>query len=185
MKFDLTFEFRFGNSWPIIEIDNVISTQETQIDEFNKIIKYSVDCNDRIFFKNSNKKENDTIVIDGKIVRDQIVILSKIHADDILLDLNVLLDQIEYIPEYHQGYINYCQEHNIDIQSKLSTYDLYFNGLWEFKFQNPFWDWYAARRAALNEKFLDKDQIELYIGSTNTEHFILLEKLKNLLCTKK
>jgi hypothetical protein len=83
--------------------------------------------------------------------------LKKIWVEDILLDSALMLPHCEFIPNYHNGYLDYCKKNQITVEQKISTYDLYFNGLFTLNFKLPFWNWYALIKKQFDYTW--KDQV--------------------------
>jgi hypothetical protein len=181
--FNLEFEYHYGQSWPELQFtDTVIDVQYCSVNQYSQLVTYSIQvAGSNLQFKNINKKETDTIVENDQIVRDQIVRLKKIWVEDILLDSALMLSHCEFIPDYHNGYLDYCKKNQITVEQKISTYDLYFNGLFTLNFKLPFWNWYALIKKQRNQKYFTSGQIELYIGNQSDKHKELLQRLKNLL----
>lgn len=182
MNIKLEFEYLLGQTWPKLQfIDSVISVQRRSLSEYVDIVTYEINCqHSKLEFANVNKKETDTVVEHGHIVRDQVVKLKKIWVQDILLDLNLLLKHSEFAPDYHPGYLEYCKQNQITAEEKISTYDFYFNGNFIMRYALPFWHWYAEIRKQHNQQYFTSDQIELYIGNSSDKNTELLSKLKKM-----
>jgi hypothetical protein len=149
VKFDIEFEFCYGASWPIIEfVDLDVSCQEKlSANETVKYVNYEfVTSNPTVMFKNINKTDNDTIIVNGEIVQDQVVKIKKIFVDDILINLELINHSMTFVPNYPQGYFDYCNQHNIVPDLVTHDTNLHFNGSWIFEFVLPFWKWYAESR---------------------------------------
>lgn len=182
MQFDFYFEFCYGNSWPELQFSTDAMKVSSPVDEYNQLVSYHTVTDDcKLTFKRINKKESDTVLEDGKIVRDQTVKLVKILVDDILLDANLIRPYTSFRPEYSPGYLEYCKQHSITPPEVVHEDVMYFNGDWSFEFKKPFWSWYAECRHLENIKHFSRRELELYIGTTNQEHTELLEQLKELL----
>jgi hypothetical protein len=184
MFFEFELMCKQGRSWPIISSgeNGIVVTNESVIDDHTKQINITLKvAKSTVQLLNTNKTENETIVEGNTIVRDQQVSITKIRVDNILLDLHLIKDCISFTPQYHAGYINHCKQHGIIIENKLYTYDLYFNGTWEFNFEIPFWPWYACLKKQQAEKFMTADQSDLFLGIVNENHTASLCRLKTLL----
>jgi hypothetical protein len=182
MIFCIKLELFKGKEWPIIEFcktNEITKISETTINEFQKQVCFKIDVNETITLLNVNKSDYDTIVENNVIIRDQKVSIVKIWAEDILLDDNVCLNNINFIPKYHSGYLKYCQDNNIEVSETVKTNQLYFNGKWVFNFSKPFWDWYQNERLKLgknyNNDFINADS---YLN-LNIKHNELINELKN------
>lgn len=183
INFEIEFIFQQGRSWPELVFDLPVEYKEYQIDDYTKKVNYTFKTDQTTWsFKNINKNSNETIVDEkNQIVQDQSVKISKIWTDNIMLDLDAVLSQTVFIPEYHQGYLDYCKESSIVPATEIQTYNLFFNGLWRLTYTIPFWNWfYLVRKNHRNTKF-SKDHVELYIGSEREMYTDLLKKLKELL----
>ena len=181
MRFTLTFEFYYGNSWPEIQIITTATNLYVESivnSEYIKTIRYSFDSDIPIVIKNVNKKEIDTVVENNVIVRDQIVKLKSILVDDILIDLKLVQPHITFVPQYSAGYLSYCTQQKIVPEQVLNELALYFNGVWEFNFIQPFWLWYNNLRQQDTIKNFNPTEIELYFGTGKNK---LLNELKTLI----
>jgi hypothetical protein len=182
MIFNFEFKFTYGNSWPELEFST--DSVKTILFENNlqQLVSYHTEINDcAVIFKNINKKESDTVVENGQIIRDQTVQLTKIYADNILLSTDLINRHMRFCPEYLPGYLTYCRENNITPEEIVHSDTLYFNGQWCLEFKQPFWAWYANCRQQEDAKYFSKSKLELYIGKLEPEHAELLEQLKELL----
>lgn len=181
MNFEIELIYYYGNSWPTVQIENSVIS-ETVIDKSTKNIVILInDVSDELVLTKTGKTDSDTVVENNIIVRDQFIEIKSIRADNILLDLNLIKDHCVFTPAYSQGYYDYCQKHNQEIEPTINTFNLYFNGVWKFQFENPFWSWYADLRKQSDLKYFSSDFIEKYIGNNHSEHQELMTKLKQLL----
>jgi hypothetical protein len=182
MIFDLEFEFTYGQSWPKLEFfQDIVKIKEVPVNNYKKLVTFSVDIQQFPFvIENVNKKESDTLVENNVIIQDQIVKLQNIWAENILLNLGLLINYTNFVPNYHNGYLNYCKEHNIVLESSLQSYSFYFNGKFYLNFELPFWHWYAQIRKPIQSD-LSQQQINLYIGEIGNDQVEHLRNLKDLL----
>jgi hypothetical protein len=180
MKVLVQTKLSLGRTWPsfaFCPVAELISTID--IDSHTRRELYAVDIDaNQLQLSNLNKHERDTIVENGVIVHDQILSIEKIWIDNILIDLNIVLPFISYTPHYHQGYLDYCKNNNVDAANTINTYDLHFNGIWQFEFELPFWSWYHQLRLMDLTRGLNQSQIERYIGQFDTETKQMLIALK-------
>ena len=177
LLFNFQFDFYYGNSWPEIELASAhtnLKVSENQLSEYKKTVTYQFkSTSTTITFKNKNKKDSDTVIEDGKIVRDQYASLTTMLVDDILLDPTLIQNYVIQTPEYSKGYLDYCQANQIVVNSQTNEYSLYFNGTISFTFENPFWNWYANIRKQQILNNFNKDQIELFFGVNTTVDALL------------
>lgn len=182
MQFELEFEFQLGKHWPILEFADEFLLTESLVNEKTKRVNVIVNTDKEIFeFKNKNKNEYDTIVVNGVIVQDQTVKLKKIWIDDILLDCNLIRPFINFVPEYRNSFVQYCTENNIDIDYNPYPFELFHNGVWSFKFKKPFWGWYSSIRQQQIKENFTSHEIELYLGTETQDRQNSLLQLKKLL----
>jgi hypothetical protein len=181
---EVEFDFYYGNSWPELVLSgDFVDLTITSNDVTNhvKTLVYKFWTNSEIIiFKNTNKKDDDTIIENNVIVRDQIVKFKNIRIDNILVRAQLLQPYITFLPSYSQGYLDSCDQNNIIPETELHDTEFYFNGVLSFKFRTPFWPWYADLRRKEVLKYFSNKDIELYFGTGNTETQELLQKLKTL-----
>lgn len=183
MHFELEFEFFQGINWPVLEFSGeVLTVNDTVLSEYHKRVNIKIDPKGNILtFNNTNKNDYDTIVEDGKIIRDQSIKLNNIWVDDILLNLNLVLSNIQFIPNYKDGFLKFCQENNIVVDYNPYPFALFHNGCWKFSFEIPFWEWYSRQRQHHVNKNFSNTEIEMYIGKNYDSTKNDLIKLKKLL----
>ena len=88
----------------------------------------------------SGKKVSQTIVEDGKIVKDQILHISNIEIDDISIG-NLIFEGV-YTPEYSRKWYEENLIKGITLpKTYKNTKELGYNGLWNFEFSSPFYMW--------------------------------------------
>ena len=182
MLFELEFDYRCGQNWPVLDFSAYCSLTEIPISEFNKkvTIKTKIDDN-QLVFKNINKNEFDTVVENGTVVRDQSVRLNRMWVDDILINFNTVQQYIKFVPIYRDSFLKYCLQNNITVDYNPYPLELFHNGQWSFSFKQPFWYWYADLIRDQTTKNFSKDEIELYLGVDTNSRLDSLIKLKELL----
>ncbi len=183
MLVEFDFEFYYGNSWPELTVDasTDLLIQDDILSEYVKHVNYKFTTNNNsVLFIKANKKDSDTISKDDVIVRDQFVKIKYIRINDILLDLILIGPYLKFLPQYPQGYLEYCGKNNIVPANELYDTTFYFNGEISFEFKVPFWDWYAElRQQHILQHFGGKD-LAMYFGVNRPEDKLLLNKLKIL-----
>jgi hypothetical protein len=95
-----------------------------------------------ITLTNFGKTDQDTIMENGQIVRDQTLVINRVWANAILLEHYLIKDQSQTMPDYTQSNLDYAKEHNIELARVLQTDKLNYNGTWKFNFEQPFFEWY-------------------------------------------
>jgi hypothetical protein len=185
MQIKILLELCRGVTWPTIKIEDTVNT--VVIDKTENLRNVIITCcpaNNQVLLHRTNKQGPDTVISDGKIVRDQTVGLKKIWVDNILLDTHLVLDLAVYRNEFSQDYFDYCAQQHIDpepVQTHWHTW--YFNGTWQWQFEQPFWVWYCQQRQNKQKLGLTKEQVELYVGTGTDKHQQLMQQLRTLLQT--
>lgn len=184
MNFEFEFELTFGNSWPEFTVGpetQLLSYEIKNETTYARTVSFLVTTDTKkISFVNSNKGDNETVVENNTIIRDQSVKLILMRAENILLEKSLLQPYIVFHPKYHQGYLDYCKTQNIRADEVLNTENIFFNGVLSFEYQSPFWQWYAEIREQENRKYFNTSELEQYVGTS--DQYSLLEKLKETLC---
>jgi hypothetical protein len=185
MQVELEFEFLLGQNWPDLVFLTPVEQMSMQIKNQSstcKTVSYQfLTHSDQLSIRNNNKSENDTVVVNGEIVQDQIVKLQKIWIDNILLDYGLIKDSTQFVPEYSVGYLKYCESTNTVPPTVTQDATWYFNGVYTFCYSLPFWNWYAAQRHCSIIKNFSQEEIDLYFGNQQDMHGDLLAELRNLL----
>jgi hypothetical protein len=185
MKIELEFEFYYGNSWAELDLcspSTNLKISISHVTDYLKIKTYMFDTeSDNIVFKKTNKKDHDTVVENNVIVRDQYVKIKTIRIDNILIDQLLIQPCMVFVPQYPQGYIDYCIKHNTVPEEKLYDTEFYFNGTISFNFEIPFWPWYANLMSAREKKYMTPHQNVMYLGNDVASQQHMLEKLKAVL----
>jgi hypothetical protein len=181
MLIQLQFKCVKGLSWPTLSFNNSVETKVIPVDEYTQTILVTCQSSNQVIFVNrTGKTGQETIVVDGNIVRDQTVTLEKIWVDEILLDIDMILEEACFVNDFPLDYIEYCKKQNIALAATESHWNTwYFNGVWTYKFNVPFWPWYFKKRKEKQFKYHSEKDREMFIGSN--EHQSLLGELKKLL----
>ena len=95
-----------------------------------------------IILTTSGKTDQDTVIENGKIVKDQMLTVNRVWANSVLLEHHLVKEQSQTIPNYNQSNLDYAREHNIELPKILYTDSLYYNSAWTFNFEQPFFKWY-------------------------------------------
>lgn len=148
LKFTCDFNSTFSVEWPKIKIihnDKTINDIVCDSPQITFYIEPKKTNNVQIYYY--NKRQNHTIIEDGKIKQDQSLELANIRVDDILLEKWFINDG-HYRPFYFPKYIQQLRDKRIN-QSPPEI--LPSQRIWHFpgKFQLPvfgddFFDWYFA-----------------------------------------
>jgi hypothetical protein len=128
-------------TWAIEPAGTIINSVEIN-DTRTVLIDIPIDNVTSITLTNSGKTDQETIIEDGHIVKDQKISVNRIWVNEILLENSFVINQSQTIPNYSQSNLDYAIEHNIELDKVLFTDTLYFNGIWKFNFKQPFFKWY-------------------------------------------
>jgi hypothetical protein len=94
----------------------------------------------QLHIKRTGKKKNQTVVENGKIVKDQTLIIKSIEIDEI--DLGTMLFEGYYRPEYPEPWATQQKQNGVELPAKFKNATrLGHNGLWTLTFTSPFYMW--------------------------------------------
>jgi len=150
-----TIKFRielFGEYWdkpPVAEItinDTVVSNKQEIIgtEENPTIFEFQHTLLDKenykFTIKNCGKDSSQTIVEDGRIVKDQLLIIKSVNIDEI--DLGGLIYEAKYYPEYPEPWASEQRSAGKDLPEYVKNVtSMGHNGRWEIEFTSPFYMW--------------------------------------------
>lgn len=115
------------------------SEQSPTLIEFEK--KLEEDQEYKLVIKRYNKTADQCkIDSDGKIIKDQLLHIKSIEIDEI--DIGSLIYEGLYTPEYPEPwYSQQVKANKTPEKSFKNATSMGHNGIWEFKFQSPFYMW--------------------------------------------
>ena len=88
----------------------------------------------------SAKDTRQTVVEDGKIVKDQLLHIKSIEIDEI--DIGALVYEGLYTPEYPEPWATQQRSAGVDLPASFKNVTMMgHNGVWELKFSSPFYMW--------------------------------------------
>ena len=88
----------------------------------------------------SGKDNNQTIVENGNIIKDQLLAIKNIEIDQI--DIGSLVYEGVFTPEYPEPWATQQRESGNDLKDSFKNVTkMGFNGTWSFKFKSPFYMW--------------------------------------------
>lgn len=182
MKFSFEFLPELGLTWPQISIGlgqtvsdrfEIGSTQPIHCD-------FDVDLGLHKLKILYHKTENETVVHNGHIVKDQSIKLNRIWIDDVLMEPWVLTEGC-YFPQYFDGILTQFPDWPQQLPSQLIWH---FPGEYHITFEYPFWPWYSQQRKkfSLAAQHTDKDseRWENWGGSDNM-HQDLVDEIYRML----
>ena len=88
----------------------------------------------------SNKTPNQSVVENGKIVKDQLLNIKSIEIDEI--DIGALVYEGVYTPEYPEPWATQQRESGKELpESFRNVTRMGHNGTWSLQFESPFYMW--------------------------------------------
>jgi len=88
----------------------------------------------------SGKTNSQTVVENGKMIKDQLLHIKYIEIDEI--DIGPLVYEGEYTPEYPEPWATQQREAGNDLKDSFKNVtQMGFNGTWSFRFESPFYMW--------------------------------------------
>ena len=148
LKFKLELYATMWNKPPVadINIDNksyfkkeITGTKDKPtIIEFEHELEESKSYN--LIINRSGKNKRETVVEDGKIVKDQLLHIKSIEIDEI--DIGSLVYEGIYKPEYPEPWATQQAEAGNKLPETLKNVtEMGHNGTWTFTFESPFYMW--------------------------------------------
>jgi hypothetical protein len=169
----VTLECYQGLTWPAASLTQCSASKNSrQLSEFVKLETYCINLllpKIEIIFP--YKAQEETVIDDqGQILRDQRVSIRSIFIDDISLDMHLVRDLSEYIPQYRHDFLEYCVLQGIGIDSGPSrTLDLFHAGTWQLTWAGSFWPWYQQQRRGRQKSYHDIKKFQNMIGDDNEQ----------------
>ena len=148
LKFKLELYATMWNKPPIadITIDNKSYFKEeiTGTKDKPTIIEFEHKLEDgksyNLVINRSGKNKRETVVEDGKIVKDQLLHIKSIEIDEI--DIGALVYEGVYKPEYPEPWATQQAEAGNKLPETLKNVtQMGHNGTWTFSFSSPFYMW--------------------------------------------
>jgi hypothetical protein len=93
-----------------------------------------------LVIQRSGKSKNQTVLENGKIIKDQLLVIKKIEIDDI--DIGALVYIGVYTPYYPEPWATQQAEAGNELKDSFTNVThMGFNGTWQLKFSSPFYMW--------------------------------------------
>ena len=180
LEWNFLLEASVGETPPAFSVPGPDSPEVFILTEGEQLIEFSSPDSGRLELDYYSKKETDTVVQDGKIIRDTMWRIKKIWCDGILLE-SWFLNDCCYRPCYFKGYM----ESYPDAPSKIfAPYQFNFPGTLSWNWQEgDFWQWYfheKNRREVIHFVDKDPDRVWKFRGSTEECHD-LVRSIRELL----
>lgn len=148
MNENITFEIHFLSSWwdkpPLVEI--LIDSHQVHhaaLSNGPQVIAVRSSCDfdhpHRLSIRRYNKTDDQCIVADGQIIKDQWTIIERVFIDGIDIK-NLIEDRSWYEPDYSTAWQAEQLQKGVEIESKIKgELWLSHNGIWHFDFTSPFY----------------------------------------------
>ena len=148
LKFKLELYATMWNKPPVADIrvdgksyfnKEITSTKDKPtIIEFEHELEENKSYN--LIINRSGKNKRETVVEDGKIVKDQLLYIKSIEIDEI--DIGSLVYEGVYKPEYPEPWATQQAKLGNKLpESYKNVTELGHNGIWAFTFTSPFYMW--------------------------------------------
>ena len=148
LKFKLELYATMWDKPPVAEIkindksyfnEEITSTKDKPtLIEFEHELEENKSYN--LIIDRSNKNKKQTVVEDGKIVKDQLLHIKSIEIDEI--DIGALVYEGVYKPEYPEPWASQQAEAGNKLPETLKNVTkMGHNGTWTFTFTSPFYMW--------------------------------------------
>jgi hypothetical protein len=179
MEFDL--KLVRGKDWPkwsFAQPYTIISKIENHDVQHIKV-KVDIGPNsNKITLNNFGKTIDDTVIEQDKIIKDQTIEIQKIWANNVLLELITLQKNFKFYPTYRLSDQQYADQNKIILPIYSNETKLFYNGCWEFEFDQPFFHWYN------NKLMTELDNINNWVKQSNLgmASDSQLQRLNKLLC---
>jgi len=148
LKFKLELYATMWNKPPIVDISiddkSYFNSKIESTKDSPTTIEFTVDLelekSHKLIITRSGKDKNQTIIDDGKIVKDQLLHIKSIEIDEI--DIGALVYEGVYRPEYPEQWATQQAEAGNKLPETLKNVtQMGHNGIWTFTFESPFYMW--------------------------------------------
>jgi hypothetical protein len=148
LKFRIEFYSQFWDKSPIAEIrindSTVYKDQITGSEDKPTLAEFDYELTEgekyELTIIRSNKDRRQTVVEDGKIVKDQLLNIKSIEIDEI--DIGALVYEGEYTPEYPEPWATQQREAGNELPKSFKNVTILgHNGTWKLPFTSPFYMW--------------------------------------------
>ena len=148
LKFKLELYATMWNKPPIVDISiddkSYFNSKIESTKDSPTTIEFTVDLelekSHKLIITRSGKDKNQTIIDDGKIVKDQLLNIKSIEIDEI--DIGALVYEGVYRPEYPEQWATQQAEAGNKLPETLKNVtQMGHNGIWTFTFESPFYMW--------------------------------------------
>lgn len=167
-----------GNQWPQWIFKNNFQIIDEVESDFHKTINVLITDLDSsaIVLERTGKDDNETIVENNQIVRDQALGINRVWVNGVLIEWAVIQNIGKFYPEYSKSNIKYAKENNIVLKVVRSDLTFFYNGKWVFNFEQPFFTWYNQ---ILFDEFKNVNQWvrRTHLGIASDQKRLQLEKL--------
>ena len=148
LKFKLELWATYWDLPPIAEIlindESHYRSEITGTEDNPTVIEFEKELTEgeeyRLHIKRSNKIKGQTVVENGKIIKDQLLHIKSMEIDEI--DIGALVYEGVYTPEYPEPWATQRRQAGIELRESFRNVNaMGHNGVWELKFSSPFYMW--------------------------------------------
>lgn len=148
LKFKLELWATYWDLPPVAEIlindESHHRSEITGTEENPTVIEFEKELTEgkeyRLQIKRSNKVKGQSVVEDGKVVKDQLLHIKSMEIDEI--DIGALVYEGVYTPEYPEPWATQQRQANNELPVSFKNVTaMGHNGVWELKFSSPFYMW--------------------------------------------
>lgn len=168
-----------GNNWPQWTLNNDFQIlNESKMDFYKTVDVLIGDIGQQtnIVLERTGKTDDETVIENGQIIRDQTIKINRIWVNDVLLETQAIQKVVQFYPNYSESNIKYARENNIHLEVVKSDLTLFYNGRWVFNFNQPFFTWY--NQILLDElKNFNHWVKQTHLGMASNQKKIQLENL--------
>lgn len=173
--FDIELDIRLhrGQTWPEYKI-NLDKNQVECVDENTKVVKYTGTVSDVLSLTYTVKDQQETVIKDGKIVRDQSIEIFALRINGIKIPNQMIEKLSQYIPSYRVDFLEYCKNASITVDhGPMHSINFWHAGNWSFALPKNFWYHYQQARQLSTESD--------FTGNSKEEIHNSLKKIRSLL----
>ena len=139
-----------------------------------KVIKHTGSVSKNVTLEYVSKRQEETVVEDGKIVRDQSIEIQHLWIDGIKLPVHMIEKLSLYYPAYRPDFLEYCKTQSISVDyGPLHNIKFWHAGTWSILLDSDFWFKYKVIK--------QPDSGTDFTGNSSEEIKQSLERIKSLL----
>jgi hypothetical protein len=141
LKFKLELWATYWDKLPVAEIlINDTSHYKAEITTASKDKPTLIEFEHTLTILRAGKDKHQTVVEDGKIIKDQLLHIKSIEIDEI--DIGSLVYEGVYTPTYPEPWATQQKTAGVELPVTIKNVtEMGHNGVWKLKFSSPFYMW--------------------------------------------